>query len=77
MARTLRRVSRATGGPQEPTTAHQWTALCSAALAAAQKIKDPRALGLAKALEQRQEERTLRAFGIICDADIQRLFVRT
>ncbi len=77
MARTLRRTLRTTGGPQEPTTAQQWTALCSAAMAAAAKIEDPRALGLARALEQRQEERVLRALGIICDADIQRLFVRT
>ena len=56
------------------TTPREWRALCEKALMRARKANDPRSAGLEKALETNQEQRTLRALGIICEQDVEREF---
>lgn len=56
------------------STPREWRDLCLKALTRARKVNDPRAVGLEKALEMKQEQRTLQALGIICEQDVDREF---
>jgi hypothetical protein len=56
------------------TTKQEWRRLCQKAIKAAEVVKDRRLGGLKKALETGREMQSLRAMGIICEADIAREF---
>lgn len=60
---------------KQPRDTYGWTQLAQRAIAAAEKGKDRRAVGLRRALVNGLLlEKTLRQMGIICDADILREF---
>ena len=59
---------------QLPATPYEWKQLAAKALAQAEKVRDPRAVGLRVALEAGKIEKNLRLMGIVCPADIIRIF---
>ena len=60
--------------PKGPTGVIGWNQLLSQAIRQAEKIGDPRAAGLKKAMRDNAAEPTLRKFGILSETDIQREF---
>jgi hypothetical protein len=73
MPKTLHR-NKALTTRRNAVTPREWRELCERALERAKKKGDRRSGGLEKALATRREEPTLRALGIICDLDLDRVF---
>ena len=60
--------------PKHPGTLMGWRALLERTIERASECGDRRLTGLQKALETGKAEATLRAMGVICEADVQREF---
>lgn len=59
---------------REPVKLADWTRLLTAAIERAEKTNDPRLVALKAATTSGKTIETLKKYGIICEADIQREF---